>query len=146
MNTAPNQPPSHLPFAGFWLRVAAFLIDSVVLYFPRSLVYWLSNAAQFTEYPDTPAAIVNLVIFMAYFSFLPSSGMRGTIGMWIIGLKVCDYSGRKISPATGALRSAGLLLSMILFFAGCIMCAFTKRKQALHDLMAKTYVIKRRAR
>jgi uncharacterized RDD family membrane protein YckC len=49
--------------------------------------------------------------------------------------------GQPISFWRGVGRSASKLISSI-FFIGYIMAAFTKNKQALHDLMAGTLVIK----
>jgi uncharacterized RDD family membrane protein YckC len=64
-----------------------------------------------------------------------------TPGKRLLGIKVTNMVGQPISFWRGVGRSASKLISSI-FFIGYIMAAFTKNKQALHDLMAGTLVIK----
>ncbi len=69
-----------------------------------------------------------------------ASRWQATPGQMVLGLKVADLEGRRITflRASGRAlvkwRSGGLLLS------GYIMVAFTERKQGLHDMLAGALV------
>jgi uncharacterized RDD family membrane protein YckC len=57
-----------------------------------------------------------------------------------LGIKVVDKFGARISFARLIGRSLAKSLSSI-GLIGCLMAAFTKRKQGLHDFIAQTLVI-----
>ena len=60
---------------------------------------------------------------------------------YIYGLRVVDIYGRPLSFPRALVREASKFLSLVIFFIGYIMAGFTERKQALHDMIASTYVI-----
>lgn len=78
-----------------------------------------------------------------YFALQESSSAQATLGKRVLGIKVIDYEGRRIGFARATGRFWGKTLSGILFNIGYIMAAFTARKQALHDILAQTLVIRR---
>jgi uncharacterized RDD family membrane protein YckC len=59
-----------------------------------------------------------------------------------LGLKVTDESGQQLSFARATGRHFAKYLSGLPLFAGYIIAAFTERKQALHDLIVNTYVVR----
>jgi uncharacterized RDD family membrane protein YckC len=59
-----------------------------------------------------------------------------------LGLKVTDLEGRRISFARATGRHFAKILSGLMFFIGFIMAGFTQRKQALHDMIAGTLVVR----
>ncbi len=59
-----------------------------------------------------------------------------------MGIIVTDLNGGRIDPGKAALRWVGKIISCIILFIGYIMAAFTERKQALHDMIAGTLVLK----
>lgn len=77
-----------------------------------------------------------------YFSLMESSKFQATVGKIALNIKVVDYEGKKISFKLATIRYFSKLLSALILFIGFFMAGFTKRKQALHDLIAKTTVIK----
>ena len=72
---------------------------------------------------------------------MPATSFQGTFGKKMLGLKVVNDSGGKISMGQSWIRYLGYIVSSI-FYVGYIMAAFTDRKRALHDMMADTYVVK----
>ncbi|PYV64750.1 MAG: RDD family protein, partial [Acidobacteria bacterium] len=58
------------------------------------------------------------------------------------GLKVTDLAGRRISFARASGRYFAKYLSSMTLLIGYIMAGFTERKQALHDMIAGTLVIR----
>jgi uncharacterized RDD family membrane protein YckC len=60
-----------------------------------------------------------------------------------LSLQVVDIDGDRINFAQATGRFFGKFLSGLLLMIGFVMVAFTRRKQGLHDILAKTLVIRR---
>ena len=65
------------------------------------------------------------------------------MGKKALGIIVTDISGQRISFGRATGRYFAKQLSTIILLIGYIMAAFTEKKQALHDMMAGTLVIKK---
>lgn len=85
-----------------------------------------------------------LLLNWLYFAGMESSDRQATFGKSIMSLQVADTDGRRLSfgHATGRFV-AKLVSGLIPFMIGFLMAAFTARKQALHDLIAGTLVLKK---
>src|SRR5947199_10802714 len=103
-----------------------------------------------TASPDIGVHLVRFMITMAFstlVSWLYEAGMlsssyQATLGKMALGLKVIDLEGRRISFARATGRHFAKVLSAIMLLIGFIMAGFTERKQALHDMIAGTLVIR----
>src|SRR5260221_8719489 len=82
--------------------------------------------------------MVSLVVTWLYSSLLESSSWQGTVGKKLIGLRVTDLEGRRISFGRATGRHFGKILSGLICLAGFIMAAVTEKHQALHDQLAGT--------
>ncbi|MGC2420570.1 MAG: RDD family protein [Candidatus Acidiferrales bacterium] len=151
-------------YAGFWLRFVAIIIDSIVvgaaariLLFPFFAALGL-RMAFFHRWPMAPmepgelvallGAIFWLIAIMSvvkwlYFSLLESSAWQATLGKKALGLEVTDLEGFRISFARASGRFFGKIISALILWIGFIMAGFTEKKQALHDMMAGTLVIRK---
>jgi len=144
---------SNFTYAGFWLRVAAILIDGVILvgiFFAIAFFIGVYAGAVGADVDDwfsndryTWIDFLYLVLQWLYFAGLESSSAGGTYGKRILKIKVVNLQGKPISfwHATG--RFAGKFISGITLMIGYLMAGFTRKKQALHDMMASTLVIKK---
>jgi len=138
-------------YAGFWLRFAAYLIDSILLgliFFPLGLGLGLiMGATGNNQNPELMMGLngglnmVSLVVTWLYSSLLESSSWQGTVGKKLIGLRVTDLDGRRISFGRATGRHFGKILSGLICLVGFIMAAFTEKHQALHDQLAGTLVL-----
>lgn len=142
--SAPGVQPTF--YAGFWVRLAALIIDLVVM----GVALWMLILALAAMRGDSLAAAsqgshpwLNLVIGVLYYALLESSPLQGTLGKHAVGIKVTDEHGERISVGRGFRRAAGRLLSMLLLVFGFFMVSFTKRRQGLHDKIANTRVVYR---
>ena len=70
-------------------------------------------------------------------------GVPGTIGKLAVGIKVTDRDGRRLTLLRSIGRYGGELLSMASLSVGYVMAGFTRRRQALHDMLAGTLVVRR---
>jgi uncharacterized RDD family membrane protein YckC len=87
--------------------------------------------------------IAGIILNWAYFTVLETSSKQATFGKVALGLVVTDLNGDRISSDKANRRYWGKYLSTIIFCVGYIMAGFTQNKQALHDIMAGTLVIKK---
>ena len=82
------------------------------------------------------------VVTLLYFTFMESSKKQATLGKISQNLIVTNLNGERINILQSIARNFSKLFSGLIFMIRFIMPAFTKRKQALHDLIAGTFVIK----
>ncbi len=83
-----------------------------------------------------------IVIFWLYFAKLESGPAQATFGKRILGLRVTDLAGQRIGVGRATGRTLGKFVSALPFDIGFIMAGFTERKQALHDMIAGTLVVR----
>jgi uncharacterized RDD family membrane protein YckC len=149
------------PYAGFWIRVLALLIDSFALsivlvplyliFIAPLLVQFMRQARAGNPNPDiSPAALAPIfllipivwVIQWLYEALLTSSNWQGTLGKKVLNLRVTDMAGNRISFGRATGRYFGKILSGMAMYIGYIMVAFTEKKQGLHDIIAGTQVLR----
>jgi uncharacterized RDD family membrane protein YckC len=158
---------SNVVYAGFWLRFAAYLIDRIVLGIATVVLFvpffFLFGGAAFLErFPHgelqqldwTQLAplltMIGLLVGLAtllqwlYFAYLESGENQATWGKQMMSIYVTDLEGKRLSfgHASGRFFSK-IITGMVPLFLGYIMAGFTERRQALHDLIAGTLVLRR---
>ena len=82
-------------------------------------------------------------ISIAYFSIMEASKYQATVGKLALGLVVTDMNGNKLSIGKAIVRNLCRILSGSFMAIGYIIAGFTEKKQALHDLIAGTLVVKK---
>ncbi|MGZ4055557.1 MAG: RDD family protein [Bacteroidia bacterium] len=87
------------------------------------------------------AHIIGKLIGLLYFSFMESSSKQATFGKLIIGLKVTDLNGNRISFVKALGRNLAKYISNFTFYIGYVIAGFTQKKQALHDILSNCYVV-----
>ena len=163
-------PPAHLIYGGFWLRFVAYLLDGLILSvvalvfaFFIAIFFIMIGAAMgmsLKQIPGTnsgspnPVALILIglmyliiyggliVVTWLYFAKLESGPAQATYGKQVMGLRVTDLTGQRIGFGRASGRFFGKIVSGMTFYVGFIMAGFTERKQALHDMIAGTLVVK----
>jgi len=125
--------------AGFWLRIGASMVD---------LVYLATPFIIFDLIGSEPAVrlgvfFIFVLIGWLYFACFEASDVQATPGKRAFGIIVINSTGHKISFRRASVRYFGKLLSGGILCIGYVMAAFTQRKQALHDTMASTLVVRK---
>jgi uncharacterized RDD family membrane protein YckC len=131
-----------MEYAGFWRRFAAWLIDNILL----SIVFWLVVLILAGIGGDGGAAIgylIGVVGIFLYFAYMESSERQATVGKIALGIEVTDLNGQRVSFGKALGRNLAKIVSALIIYIGYIMAAFTEKKQALHDIMASTLVVKK---
>ncbi|MEX0791442.1 MAG: RDD family protein [Actinomycetota bacterium] len=133
-------------YAGFWIRFGAFLIDAIILGIIGGIIGFIIGVAMGGDTDPVLAqgisGFIGFLIGVAYFVVMESSERQGTLGKAALGLKVVDMEGGRIPAGQAAIRYFSKILSSLILLIGYVMIAFTPRKQGLHDIIAKTLVVK----
>lgn len=132
-------------YAGFWRRVAAVILDGLILSIVEvPLNIGMMGANAWAENPSRASAVSTLstLISWLYYSLMESSAKQATVGKMALGIVVTDLGGQRITFARATGRYFAKILSALIIGIGFLMAAFTEKKQALHDLLASTLVVK----
>lgn len=127
--------------AGFWRRVAAFLIDVLVITIPLVLLDFMAFGSLHSAV-GRKADFLNLVPIWLYWALFESSRWQATPGKRAMGLSVVDVHGLRIGFLHATGRYFAKYLSNLTLSIGYLLAAWTPRKQALHDLVAGTCVVR----
>ncbi|GAB6069656.1 RDD family protein [Thiomicrorhabdus hydrogeniphila] len=137
---------NNLEYAGFWIRVSASLIDTVILLLITTPLlfmiygdtYWDSQSFILGSWDFVISYIfpaIAVIVFWAYKSATP--------GKMALKLTILDAkTGQKPSTQQFIIRYLGYFVSTIPLFLGLIWVGIDKRKQGWHDKMAGTVVVK----
>ena len=139
-------------YASFGERFIAYIIDTIIL----TLGFWAvgfilvvivlgiagsSDAAEITL--GFTVAMMVIAAHWLYFALQESSPKQATFGKRAMKIVVADDQGQRLTFARATGRAFARLLSSMFFSIGYLLALFTARKQALHDLIASTVVLRR---
>ncbi|MGH8214605.1 MAG: RDD family protein [Rhodanobacteraceae bacterium] len=144
-------------YAGFWRRVAAWIIDTLIIGATHWLLVlsfgtWLlvpwamlggAHGAATARFLDLGLQPLGILIFWLYFAVFESSTLQATPGKLALGLIVTDDYGRRIGFARATGRYFGKFVSVLILGVGFLLAGWTARKQALHDFMAGCCVVRK---
>ena len=126
-HAAPREVSASMPRAGFWIRMAALLLDVLLVGFVMSALGHVFH--------------LHLLALAAYGAVMWK--VRGsTIGGIIFDLRVVRLDGRPIEWETAIVRALGCFLSLAVAGLGFIWIAFDEASQAWHDKIAGTVVVR----
>jgi uncharacterized RDD family membrane protein YckC len=145
--------------AGFWIRVAATILDGVFVgfifrgidrIFPGSLTP--PTAADFSGMSREEKGIAILfalgilftvmALIHALYATIWVGSMGRTPGKWILGLKIVRTDGSRVPYGLAFMRSIAFVLSSLPLGLGVIWIALTSMKRGWHDYLCDTRVIK----
>ena len=134
-------------YAGFWKRVAAAIVDSLIV----GVIASLGGEALGTILGDLAGggktaialnvALLSLLLQTLYYAFFHASFNAATPGKMLIGIKVVRSDGQNMSFLRAVARYFATIPSALILCIGYLMAAFTARKQALHDMICDTVVV-----
>jgi uncharacterized RDD family membrane protein YckC len=149
---ATMQPPAHLVYAGFWLRFVAYFVDSLILC-PLWIVAGVLSGVMQASTDDTVKLVFSVLYLLwmvvaiaaawLYFALQESGTAQATLGKRLLGLQVTDRQGNRIGFLRATGRFFGKIVSAMILDIGFMMAGWTERKQALHDMMADTLVVRK---
>lgn len=146
-------------FGGFWRRGLAYVIDNIILYCISLILFFtgllalklggvsFGGIAMTGDLPlgtglfSTVYMGTTVLTGMIYFIWFHGTAGQ-TPGKMLLGLRVIQTSGEKMTYGVAFLRWVGYLVSGPVFLLGFIWIAFDGRKQGWHDKIAATLVIR----
>jgi uncharacterized RDD family membrane protein YckC len=142
-------------YGGFWLRFAAYIIDMVILWVPQYVIETALGAMGHYAVPmsrhgiplfpnmGSMGGLINIAMQWLYFALMESSSWQATLGKRVCGLIVTDLAGARLTFGRATGRYFGKMISGVILNIGYMMAGWTQRKQALHDMIAGTLVIRK---
>lgn len=145
-----------MPVIGFLAFIAVIISGGTAL-LNRGVSYNYTYPMMMDRYyySDSPASSVvggafALIFYIllplavySYFAFCESSVWQGTPGKKLLGMIVTDENGNRLTFGKAFGRNVAKILSGLICSIGYIMAGFTEKRQALHDIIARTLVLRR---
>jgi uncharacterized RDD family membrane protein YckC len=131
-------------YGGFWRRAIAAAIDWLLIGVAVSLS--MGYHGQLAP----PHSTVKVVVYYAlaalvawlYFAAMEASAWQATLGKRVVRVKVMTLDGQRIGFGQATARLLAKLLSLALLGLGFVLAGVDARKQALHDKVAGTQVMR----
>ena len=169
MNENPYQPPVetdsiddvdvHMQWAGIGPRLGAYLIDVLPITLAIAFVYYffLGFDATWERYTNSSGDIdarvtflsqrnqirdLSFTVYLLYCALTECSALQGTIGKKLLGIRVTDNNGQRLTIRRSFGRNSAKIISIIPLGLGFLWATWSKRKRGWHDMIAKTLVVK----
>lgn len=148
-SAVPGTAAMALPYAGFWIRAVAKLVDSAILWAAglalgfavTSLLYGQGAEAPSVLLDNRPSLLLlQFAVAVAYnTAFVGRYG--ATPGKMAAGLAIVTPAGGTVGYGTALCRYFAEILSSIILGIGYLMAAFDVEKRGLHDRICRTRVV-----
>ncbi len=137
--------PNAVRYVGFWARIFAMIVDTVLLTLVIALVGYFVYGGFTVDGSVDPHDFSSTVVSFV----LPAAiviafwlGRAATPGKMLIAAKIVDAeTGAVPSTRQALLRYVGYYVSLLGLGLGFVSIAFDARKQGWHDKMARTVVV-----
>lgn len=150
-----GQPPAAdgtIVYADFLPRVGASVLDAVfigilgmILQFGLGMVFGVMSGGddEMIGVGSMLGSLASLVLTLVYFVGYETSDKQGTWGKQLLGIRVTDLQGRRISTGRAVGRYFAKIISNFTCGIGYLLPLFTDRKQTLHDLISGCLALKK---
>ena len=144
-------------YAGFWIRLAAYIVDGIMLSLVMFIIVVVSGSyvesdsggrsqpiiPVVAEAGTTSRAVIAVGIVLPIVYAVGFWTWRGqTPGKMLVGIKIVRTDGYPVGFAKSILRFLGYIVSTLVLLLGYLWIAFNPEKQGFHDKIASTYVVK----
>jgi uncharacterized RDD family membrane protein YckC len=135
-------------FATLDVRLLAVIIDLFIIFAVFALIVFIVMLFLMSKETKIAAAVSGLVIVpvikLIYGAIMEASTRQATFGKLLMGIKVTDEAGERITSGQAYGRNFSKLICIVTLGVGYLSGFFDKRQQCLHDKIAGTLVIKDR--
>ncbi len=140
-------------YSGFWVRLAAHIIDNIIVMFlsffiglPFRIALVVVGEISHSDIIQGIAGILGVLISMAigwgYYIIMTHRFDGATVGKKAVGVKVVDENLTALSLKNIMIREIiGKFISGLILGFGYLMIGFTRKKQGLHDYIAHSCVV-----
>lgn len=120
-----GQPAAQLQLADFWSRVAAALLDGLILFIPNVIIGSILPFGGFA-------------VFFIYNWLMIAMYDGRTLGKQALGIKIAHPDGRPVDMSAAAGRAGMSLVSSMILGIGYLWAAWDPEKRTLHDIVVDT--------
>ncbi|MUG96832.1 RDD family protein [Scytonema sp. UIC 10036] len=138
-------------YAGFFTRFVGLFFDwfyagilNVSTIYLVGLIVNFDIMADDSEMSVVIVSVIGTIVYWLWYALWESSAKQATPGKMIVGIMITDLNSNRISFARATGRFFGKIISAFSLGIGFLIAVFTEKKQALHDIMAGTLVVKKR--
>lgn len=133
-------------YADFATRFAAAFVDGIIVNI-LGFVIGIANGIVLASMNQTDliqpiSFVLGTLLGWLYSALQESSAAQATLGKKLLGIKVVNLEGARVSFAQATGRHFGKIVSAIILLIGFLIQPFTEKRQALHDIMSGCLVIK----
>lgn len=134
-------------YAGFWIRFLAAFIDGALL-FPYIMFVVIMNSISYPVESVQIAIATEIqgllitVLYIAYEIIMFAEYKGQTFGYRMTGIRLVMEDGSDITYGKALVRSIATYASFPIFLLGYLWIIWDKKKQAWHDKIAQTLVVK----
>lgn len=141
--------PRQIPVIGFGRRLAATLLDGVILYAGTFILILAAGVIGvftnlYTESQPIPVRslmiVCGLILSLLYY-VLAWSKSGQTIANSVLGIKIVGADGKPLPVGRALLRYIGYIISALCLSIGFLWVAFDKKRQGWHDKIASSYAV-----
>jgi uncharacterized RDD family membrane protein YckC/energy-coupling factor transporter ATP-binding protein EcfA2 len=134
-----------MTYASFWRRSGAYLLDYLIVAVIGGLLGGILGVM--IGLLKGPEYLLNLagryVFAWLYAAIMLSSRRQATLGKLALGIFVTDQKGDRLHFGRATARHFAMVFSYLTLGIGFFIQPFTRKRQALHDLIARTVVLVR---
>jgi uncharacterized RDD family membrane protein YckC len=138
------------PRAGFWARLAAALVDAILLGIATSILgglFGLGGAFEFEGGDEgfgfqAGAQGLSILAGLLYYGYFEGGPSGQTIGKRLLSIRVIRFdTGQPLGWGTAILRNLASYLSGLAFALGYLWMLWDREKQTWHDKLTTTVVV-----
>jgi len=130
--------------AGFWIRVVALLIDSIVFFLVLASLRFAAGRLGGRQTGEAMAVQFVAVAFTWLFTLLYTTALHAlggqTVGKMAVSIRAVGIDGELLSVGAAFLRYLAYFVSLLPLALGFVMAGLRRDKRALHDLIAGSRV------
>jgi uncharacterized RDD family membrane protein YckC len=153
-SAGPASPARVIPFAGFWIRLAAYIIDFAIIQvtvgiasFTLGIVIGVVGVASKMDQQGVQSfagilgGLVGVVLTLLYYSRFPASRWQATPGKRLLNLYIIRTDGKRVGAWLALGRYFAYFLSGLPLGVGFLMILWSDQKKGLHDIVCDTRVV-----
>jgi len=148
-----NEEQTKTYYAGFWMRLGAYIVDFVIVvlavyttYLVSGLIYFAATGQLGSDEPaPTAVAMVALILCLAVAIGYPICFWRWrgqTPGKMVLRIRVVRSDGSSLTWGAAIARFLGYIVAWITCGVLFLWVAFDRHKRGVHDRIADTCVVK----
>jgi uncharacterized RDD family membrane protein YckC len=138
-----TQSKNKVELADLSKRIVAFTLDVLLLLTLIGIIDYLTFSSDDQAYFFKPERVLHFLLGWLYFAGTETCACQGTLGKYLLGLKVTSSTGNRISFKNASIRYFAKPISVVLIILRFITGNLNTPSQTFHDKLAHSLVVSR---